>query len=325
MASTRPIFVVGCPRSGTTMFTMMLHAHSRIAMPPETRFLLRVYRRQLAFGDLTVPENRAKLADAIVRGKGTKFRDLGLDRRQVRRAIVDGPPTVGSAVGTVFRLYADRFGKQRWGDKRPIYYQSIPAIRRMFPDAQFVHLVRDGRDCAASLLRVPWHEKGAIAAIALWTEAIAYGRRAARRLPSDTWYELQYEHLVANPRAELEKLCDFLDEDFEEGMLEPHKVADQAVPGRKSWHANTRAEISTRSVGSYADVLSPDEVRLFEYVAKDELRQFGYDVPDDPPRPPAGLLARYVGRSVVRRGRIRALGLYDRLVALRSGPAEDRG
>ena len=54
MASNRPIFIFGCPRSGTTLLSLMLHSHSRIAIPPETRFLMPVYRRRKEFGDLTV-------------------------------------------------------------------------------------------------------------------------------------------------------------------------------------------------------------------------------------------------------------------------------
>ncbi|HEX6937649.1 MAG TPA: sulfotransferase, partial [Actinomycetes bacterium] len=89
----RPVFVVGCPRSGTTLLTLMLHAHSRIAIPPETRFLM--------------------LASFVVDRRGTKFRDLGLDPQQVRRAVVAAPPTVGSALGSVFRCYAAAHGKPR--------------------------------------------------------------------------------------------------------------------------------------------------------------------------------------------------------------------
>src|SRR5690606_6754755 len=141
----RPIFVMGCPRSGTTMLQLMLHAHPRIAIPPENRFVLPIYSRRREFGDLRDPENRRRLAAAIIGGKGTlktKFKHLGLDAAAITEAIVNGPPTVGSAIGAVFRGYAQRFDKPRWGDKRPAYHHYLPFIRRMFPDAQFVQLVR---------------------------------------------------------------------------------------------------------------------------------------------------------------------------------------
>src|SRR5690242_15483743 len=116
MGNERPIFVVGCPRSGTTMLQLMLHAHPRIAIPPETRFLLRAYAERGRYGDLGDPANRRRLAEWITTGK-TAFADLGLDPTATVEEIVAAGPTLGSALGTVFRAYAERFGKPRWGDK----------------------------------------------------------------------------------------------------------------------------------------------------------------------------------------------------------------
>ena len=79
MSSDRPVFVIGCPRSGTTLLTLMLSSHSRIAFPPETRFLLPVFRAHREFGDLREKRNRRRLARRVVRRKGTKFAHLGVE------------------------------------------------------------------------------------------------------------------------------------------------------------------------------------------------------------------------------------------------------
>src|ERR687888_1655249 len=121
----RPIIILGCPRSGTTLLQVMLHSHPRIAIPPETRFVLPAYRERLHLGDLSETANRRALGDFIVRTKGHRFADLGLDRDATVEEIVAGPPTLGSAVGIVLRAYAERFGRPRWGDKRPAYYNYI--------------------------------------------------------------------------------------------------------------------------------------------------------------------------------------------------------
>src|SRR5260370_32709894 len=235
MGADRPIFVIGCPRSGTTLLQLMLHAHPRIAMPPETRFVLTSYEARNSFGDLREEPNRRALADSIVRERHTLFYDLGLDADEVFEKIVEGPPTLGSAIGIVFRGYARRFDKPRWGDKRPGYYQYIPALLRMFPDAQIVHLIRDGRDCVASLLTMPWFKQDIYAAICSWTEAIDSGRRAARELSAGNYCEVRYEDLVADPAGRLAALCEFLGEDYHPAMTEPHKIAD-----RKSTRLNSR-------------------------------------------------------------------------------------
>ena len=327
MASNRPIFVFGCPRSGTTLLSLMLHSHSRIAIPPETRFLMPVYRRRAEFGDLTVRENRRALALYIVRTPGMNFRHLGLDRFPVRKQIVRGAPTVGSALGTVYRSYAARFGKERWGDKRPTYFRNVDAIRTLFPDTQFIHLIRDGRDCVASLKRMSWWRQSSIDAMAMWTHSVDCGRRAARRLPADAFYAVRYEQLVTDPRAELLALCDFLGEDFEEAMLESHLVAAPDLPEkqRTDWHANTAKQVTTTAIGGYAEGLEPWELRLFEFVAGKQLRRLGYDAPRRPPVPHLTGLARYAQKLLWLRLRTRALIVRDRWTARKPGPMADQG
>ena len=327
MASNRPIFIFGCPRSGTTLLSLMLHSHSRIAIPPETRFLMPVYRRRAEFGDLTVRENRRALALFILRTPGMNFRHLGLPRPPLRRQIVQGAPTVGSALGTVYRSYAARFGKERWGDKRPTYFRNVDAIRTLFPDAQFIHLIRDGRDCVASMKQMSWWRQDSIDAMVIWTHSVDCGRRAARRLPADTFYAVHYEHLVTDPRGQLMALCDFLGEDFEESMLESHRVAAPELPERQrtEWHANTAKPVNADAIGGYADGLEQWELRLFEYVAGGRLRRLGYDAPERPPLPRLTALARYGQKLLWLRLRTRALIVQDRWIARKPGSMADQG
>src|SRR5215469_6079621 len=295
MGTDRPIFVLGCPRSGTTLLQLMLHAHPRIAIPSETRFVLTTYEARNSFGDLREEPSRRALASSIVGERQTLFYDLGLDAAEVSDEIVDGPPTLGSAIGIVFRAYARRFDKPRWGDKRPGYYQYIPALLRMFPDAQIVHLIRDGRDCVASLLTMPWFRQDIYVAVCSWMEAIDSGRRAARRLPTDTYRELRYEDLVADPAGRLAALCEFLGEDYDPAMAEPHKIAGNAIPERQrtAWHAETQKQVTTAPSGHWSQRLDPSQIALCEMAMGTRLRALGYEL-SGADRPPPGQHARYV-------------------------------
>lgn len=315
----RPIFVLGCPRSGTTMFQLMLHRHPRIAVPPETRFLMRAYRRHDAFGDLGDKDNRRKLGRWIMRTKGTKVRDLGLERRAVVRQVVEAPPTLGSCLAVPFQAYARRFEAPRWGDKYPSHYMHVPALLRMFPDAQFVHLVRDGRDAVASLRRMPWYKGDIAGAVAIWAEAMDYGERNARRLRADQWHELRYEDLVTDPEPVLRRLCAFLGEDYDPGMCRPDQLADIAVPQHKHWHARTHENPNAAAVGGFATSLAVDERVLAEYVLGGRLRAHGYDVPRSGPRPSPSALASYARTAVRRRVAHRRLGAADRWRDFRAG------
>lgn len=316
----RPVIVLGCPRSGTTLFRLMLHAHPRMAIPPENRFVLSAYRARRRFGDLAVVANRERLADWILEKKESKVADLGLTPEDIRARIRDAPPTLGSALAALFRAYADRFGAARWGDKRPNYYQDVAALRRLFPDAQFIHLVRDGRDCVASLARQRWWRGDAVTSTVVWGESMAYGQRSRRRLGADAWFELRYEDLVSDPDHELRRVCDFLGERFDPAMTAPHEVAPTALPERdlRSHHERTQSPVGSDRVGAGRGALSSDELLLFDYVNAGHLRRWGYDVPDAPAKPPEELLAAYHRLRAERRRDQRRRHRQDVLDQLRS-------
>ena len=229
------------------MLQLMLHAHPRIAIPPETRFLLAAYKRRGEWGDLREAANRERLADWITRGKGTNFRDLELDPDAVAAEIVAGPPTLGSAIGIVFRAYARKFDKPRWGDKRPAYLLNIGKLLRMFPDAQIINIIRDGRDCVASLKEQPWHRGGLNEAISTWCRGSDAGQRALRTLPPDTYHQVYYESLVQDPVGAMTAICEFLGEDYHPDMAGPSTMAAIAVPKRKVWHELTHGDGDDRA------------------------------------------------------------------------------
>ena len=285
----RPIIVLGCPRSGTTLVQVMLHSHSRIAIAPETRFLVPAYRRRLRFGNLENRTNRGALAEFIV-GRGYFFANLGLDRQETFGCILEGPPTVGSAIGLVLRAYAGRFERPRWGEKRTGYHRHIDVVMRLFPDAQIVHVVRDPRDCVASLRRMPWWKRGSYHSVSAWAQSVDYTDEAARRWPGLVT-RVQYERLVADPNSELERLCAALGEDYEPAMAEPERLAPAVVPPRQ-WHRSTRVSPTTERVGGWRGELEPWEAALCETVLAERMEKFGYDL-SGAGRPPAEHLAHY--------------------------------
>lgn len=320
----RPLFVLGCPRSGTTLLQLMLHAHPRIALPPETRFVLPAYAERLRFGDLTRPDNRAALADWITRRKETRFHELGLDAGAVAGRIATGPPTLGSALGIALHAYAERHGKARWGDKRPAYALHVAEILRLFPEAQFVHLVRDGRDCAASLLGMPWWHRGFHEAVATWAQVMDVTAGFARRLGPGSWYELRYEDLLADPEGQLRALCAYLGEEYAPGMTEPHRVAHGAVPARKTWHRRTHGALDASRAGSWERRLSAEQIRLADAVLGERLAARGY-APGGDARPGAGELLRYRRVEALRRAARAKRRLRDGVLRLREpGPVAFR-
>lgn len=287
----RPIIVVGCARSGTTLLQSMIHAHPRLAMPPENRFMMKLYSERTNYGDLRTPEGVEKLADALCE-KGTKLKDLGLTRADVRARLHETPATLGSMVGSVLQSYAELHGRARWGDKRPNYIQFVDRVMALFPDAQLVHIIRDGRDSAASLLTMPWWDHGYMAAVAKWKDAIIAGNQARADYGSDSYYEFRYEDLTADPETALRGLCEYLGEDFHEAMLEPHRISD-LTPDYKVWHEGLDKPVNQTAVKRWQQDLTEEQVALFEWVAADQLQQHGYEITLDGMKPMADILARW--------------------------------
>ncbi|HEU5267827.1 MAG TPA: sulfotransferase [Jatrophihabitans sp.] len=310
MDNSRPIFIVGCPRSGTTLLSVLLHAHPHIAMPPETRFLLPAYYGRAQFGDLRDSANRRRLAEQIT-GRGTSFRDLRLDRAAVIEAIVAAPPTLGSALATVWREFARSRGKPRWGEKRPAYWRELDVVRRLFPTAQIIHLVRDPRACVASLAQVPWWHHDVERSTALWGIATAESDRFGKRLPADTFHRVFYEDLVRDVRGTLTELCEFLGEDFAEEMLEHAGAAQDIVPKRKTWHGRVGQDVDPARVEGWRKTLSPDDIGLVELVSRRQMGRYGYRRSDAAARPQAGKVAAAVSRKAVIRAWLTKRRLTD--------------
>jgi hypothetical protein len=308
--SERPIIILGCPRSGTTLLQVMLHSHPRIAIPPEVRFVLPAYRERLRFGNLEDPANRRELARFIVRRRGRRFADLGLDRRRTIREVVNGPPTLGSAIAIVLAAYAARFARPRWGDKRPGYHNHIAMIMRLFPDAQIIHVVRDPRDCVASLKRMSWWGLDSYHSVSAWAESISHTDEAIRRWPGVVT-RIQYERLVADPERELRALCTAIGETYDPAMAEPERVAPVAVPERKHWHSDTHLGPTPKNVGRWRSELEPWEAALCEAVLAHRMERFGYEVTGAGRLRPQHLL-RYTGVHMARKVLRRKWLLRDR-------------
>lgn len=273
----RPVLILGCPRSGTTLLRVMLNAHPRIAVPPETRFLIPAYVRRGRFGDLRKPRGRRRLVRFVVDRPTSRFGRLGLEAEAARAAMTAAPPTLGSVLAAGFAGYAARFGKARWGDKRPFYYSFVDELDRLFPRAQFVHVVRDGRACVASLKRPPF-DYSSERAMVTWLNAVTSCRQAARRLGPGRYHELRYEDLVAEPEKELRRLCDFLGEEYDPAMTAPEEVVDAVVPAGFQQHGQIKAGVNAGSVEKWRSELSTAEVTVLEAAAGRALRSYGYVV-----------------------------------------------
>jgi len=260
----------------------MLNAHPHIAIPPENRFVAPVYFGRHRFGRPGSATWGRRVGRAITRrGRGSAH--LGIARDALITDFQDTPPTsLPDALRRVFGAFAAEHGKPRWGDKRPAYYALISELDTMFPDAQFIHLVRDGRACAASLKRPPFSYSPS-RAIATWLNAMHAGRRAARKMPPERFLEIRYEDLVQRTEPTLRRLCSFLGEPFDPAMLHPEDVAVKHVPIHFQQHGQIASGVNQTSLSAWERELSAGEIGCIERLGRRHLQAFGYE----PTRPRA--------------------------------------
>lgn len=273
----RPVFVGGCPRSGTTLLRTMLNSHPHLAVPHETRFVILAWRRRNLFGDLRRAENRRKVARWILQDPKSRFSSrIGIPDDELVEAFAAAPPTLGALMATCFSRYAERNGKPRWGDKRPSYAQNLDELFAMFPDAQFVNVVRDPRACVASMGK-NWDGWGRLAsAVEIWERTDKEIQKAIRRLPAGKITEVRYEDLVTAPQQTLEKLCAFLalDPAGIPDMLAYHQ-GDDLPTGRL--HENAAKPVSTGSLRLWAEELDDADIAFVEGALADRLRHHHYE------------------------------------------------
>ena len=263
-----PTVVLGVSRSGTTLLKAMLDAHSQLAIPSESYFLPQLWDRH---GEQ--PERDAFVEDLTRLGR---LREWGVEPEDVRARLPERP-RFAEAVQSIFQLYAESRGKPRFGEKTPLYMQHLDVLERAFPDARYVHIVRDGRDAAVSMramTRKPRFNlsrpRGVGDFAVAWRREVRAARLFGRTHP---YHELRYEDLVAEPESRLREVCAFLELEYEPGMLEYHRRED---PSLYADHPRL-AEPPVRDTRSWRKELAPADAELFEAIAGDLLAELGYE------------------------------------------------
>jgi hypothetical protein len=286
--------IVGRGRSGTTLLQAILTTHPDLAIPPESHLLVTLGRRCPRYER---PEGFAMERFAVDFGRHWGFRRWGMPEAEVRAALEASlPGTCADAVRAVYARYAALRGKTRYGDKTPIYVLHIPFLARLFPEARFVHLIRDGRDVALSYLDARFGPRTVGAAAVSWKRFVNQGRRAGRALGPARYLELRYEDLLADLEGQVRRVCGFIGIGYEPSMLRYFEDVNAVVAGTRyeTEHRNLRLP-PTKGLRDWRRQMSRQDVALFEAIAGDLLFQLGYE--RAVPRPP--LSARVRARAEV--------------------------
>jgi hypothetical protein len=286
-SSSPPFFIVGSARSGTTWLRIILNAHSQVAVPPESRFIVSLWEGR---DDVDAAALLSRL------GSHKRFQEWRLPLEEVERALPEYP-TYAQVMAAAHVAYARVRGKPRWGDKTPRYVDHIPLLARLFPDALFIHQIRDGRDVALSYADVPFGPKSVAAAAELWSSRVRAGMAAGRALGPERYIEVRYEALVTEPERHTRALCEFLGLSFEPEMLDSERAKEALLPRAALYNPNV-ARGAKAKPRSWEDDMPSAQVEVFEAIAGDLLTELGYPRRFEVPRPRARLAAAAARRGL---------------------------
>ena len=273
-----PVFVVGFPRSGTTLLQVMLDAHPRLALLTEVHFFTEILQIRRLVPSLDAPADLARFLH-LVRRCG-HFRRL-IDGEQLL-AEVESRLNAESrrSYQLFYRLLLEENarlrGAARFGEKTPPNVRYLDDLIAIFPRARIVHIVRDPRAAVASALRMPWYPKEVVTNSLKWYLDVQAAQLFAERHP-DLIYEVRYEDLVREPRRELERICEFVGESFDERMLQYHEGADQVVSMQhEPWSKGITAPLYQERLASWERELSPHQVYVIDRITGAVRERAGY-------------------------------------------------
>lgn len=310
-----PVFVLGSPRSGTTLlYDMLLSAGGFAVYLAESNVFNLLAPR---FGDLRVRANREKLLHAWLNSK--LFRASGLNAEHIRDRVLNECTTAADFLQIVMGEICAVQGAWRWAENSPEGMLYLSQIRHSIPNSLFVHIIRDGRDVATSLGRLryvrafPWEDRHGLLGCGLyWEWMVQQGRNFGRTIPED-YLEIRFEDLLANPQPTLGRIGQFIDQPLDYKLIRSVAYGSVARPNT-SFHQEAKAEFNP--VGRWKKSFSPDQLLRFERLVGQTLTELGYESATNGPS--LGLNASLQGTRALHRAYFASKVVYKNSALLRA-------
>jgi hypothetical protein len=272
-----PIFIVGVPRSGTTLLAAMLAAHSRLSCGPETHFFEKPITdsisRTLCDPDQW-PHPAVDFLYSIYHCAKPVPDNHGISKEEIEHYLGQRCPSVATVLAALTELHMSHRAKKRWVEKTPIHGLRVQTIRHCFPRAPIIRIVRDPRDVTLSILKESWGAGSLVECICLWKLHEAVWTRFVK---SDRHaFTLRYEDLISSPESMLKQVCEWIGEEFELDMLDTAQSIRDVNRVNEPWKAKAGTPIDSTRLGNWRHSLSDLENRTFEAMLGDDLLANGY-------------------------------------------------
>ncbi len=276
-------FILGNPRSGTSLLRLILNTHSLVGVPPESGFLhwwFGKYKNWTRSDSENAISIDTFITDLL---SSKKIEGWNLKRNEIKKNIIEKQPTTYLELVTlIYKIYTN---KSIIGDKNNYYIKHLDEINIITQNPKFIHLVRDGRDVACSYLKIKELEKSSylylpsvsndINEIANeWSNNIT---KIEQFLTNKNSITVKYEDLIQSPKIAISEICHFLEINFEDNMLEFYLRNDEPT-FTSAWKQKTFESIDSSNKGKYKRILSKNDIEKFNKIAASNLHKFNYAI-----------------------------------------------
>jgi len=275
-----PVFIVGCPRSGTSFLYHLLLSAGGFARFHTQMNVFDVL--EPIFGDFSSPANKKKMMQEWLRSKA--FAVSGLEAGEIEAKVMADCRNGSDFIHIVMDDVARKQGVDRWIDSTPTNIPHMLRIARDFPEAQFIHIIRDARDVALSLDKrhwsrpLPWDKRRSLLAAGLYWEWIVRKGRANGATLGPRYLEVRYEELVNQPQQALQRIGEFLHQPLDYARIQEASVGSVKKPLTSFKEDLTEGHFSP--VGRWKEKFPADQLVWFERLVGSYLQERGYTLSD---------------------------------------------
>jgi hypothetical protein len=278
--STINFFITGSQRSGTTLLRLLLNSHSQIAIPEEAGFLYPFLNKRILNQKrpLTLRQRQRFIRYLQNDEQFKKWNICSKSLAQLENSCVSQKV----AIEFLYAAFAAKSNKEFIGDKSPKFIRKLKLLTILYPEAKFIHIVRDGRDTFLSLKRRQHHSaESALVSSAEWRVKEILIQRALGKIPNRA-IRIRYEDLVQSPSQLLMKICRFLDVEFEPEMLMFWKTSKDYIDQQHS--DLIYKPVEPKNIQKWKSGLTSRELDEYTFISRSLLKTYDYELYNQQPK-----------------------------------------
>lgn len=283
-----PLFIIGNPRSGTSLLRLMLTCHKNIIIPPESHFFLWLEQTYCNWNEKDGLDQF--LIDLFA---STKFETWKLSNLNLKEYLSkQNCKSYSDLIQATYLFYGLKHNKNNikvWGDKNKLWKEKLSTIPNYFPKGKYIHIIRDGRDVASSFISL--HKKNIQSKYApklphtitdiskRWNENIIAIEVFLNSINEENKFVMRFEDLILNPKSELIKITKFLNIPYDSEMLNYLAINSEEEYEPKvfmPWKNKLKELPDPNIIGKYKENLDKGQVKIFEEFNKNLLIKYGY-------------------------------------------------